>query len=172
VDTLLPFDAYLNLAAPIARLYLGWFDRLPDADGLHHWIRQHHQGLPIEAIAEAFAGAASPDIAAGNEVDFVRCVYQRLLQRAPDAAGEAHFAGELTAGRTTRAALMLSFSQCDEAIGRWQPTVTLCAAYIGVLGRAPTAPELEDGLARFARGDAEDLIIADLILADTPPIAA
>jgi Domain of unknown function (DUF4214) len=172
LDTLLPFDTYLTLAAPITRLYIGWFNRLPDLDGLHYWIRLHRDGMSIDAIATEFANAMQSETAELSDEAFIQRVYDRLLLREADEVGAAFYAAELASARTTRPKLMLTFAQSDEVIAQLKPRVVVSAAYTGLLGRAGSAAEIEKAVSRWLAGDNEDTIIADIVLAESEHDAA
>ncbi|MBM1647035.1 DUF4214 domain-containing protein, partial [Sulfitobacter mediterraneus] len=96
----------------ITELYIGYFDRAPDPEGLTFWIGVLDGGLSIEAIAQDFAGqpeaqatydfldTSGPDApASAAEVEtFINAIYDNLFDRAPDAAGLAFWTGVLQDG--------------------------------------------------------------------------
>jgi Domain of unknown function (DUF4214) len=96
----------------ITELYIGYFDRAPDPEGLTFWISVLEGGLSIEAIAQDFAGqpeaqatydfldTSGPDLpASAAEVEtFINAIYDNLFDRAPDAAGLAFWTGVLQDG--------------------------------------------------------------------------
>ena len=81
----------------IAALYIGYFDRASDPDGLQFWIDQIDAGRDFATIAADFAKSEEAqllypflvDPALADPVDFVRSVYKNLFDRAPDTAGLA-----------------------------------------------------------------------------------
>ena len=106
--------AHVDHNGPVARLYLAYFLRHPEDDGLRHWIAS---GLSYQAMSEAFA--ASDEFrrrygSLGNG-EFVDLIYQNVLGRAADAPGRAHWLAALDGG-TGRGRMMLSFSESDEFI--------------------------------------------------------
>lgn len=162
MDTLLPFDKYLDLVAPIVRLYVGWFNHTPDPDGLAYWAHRVRSGESLDLVCQAFQSAAT-DQPSGND-DFVAMAYQRLLGRLPDASGAAHYVEQLECGNVTRADVMLSFAQSGEALGHLHARVLVAAAAIGLTGHALNEAEASAFVARVAAGEAEDLVIADIVL--------
>jgi hypothetical protein len=98
----MPIDlSTLSPAKQIASLYIGYYDRAPDAEGLEFWVKQYNDGMSLAAIAEEFSKqfeTVSPDYAgysyfeapssASAEV-FLSNVYVNLVGRAPDAEGLA-----------------------------------------------------------------------------------
>lgn len=93
----------------IIELYIAYFNRIPDANGLAYWITQFKNGIPIEKIGESFYIAAIQDAALtgyapdANNVDFVTTVYRNVLSRTPpDKAGLDYWTTGLANGTVTR----------------------------------------------------------------------
>ncbi|WP_282048375.1 DUF4214 domain-containing protein, partial [Sulfitobacter mediterraneus] len=96
----------------ITELYIGYFDRAPDPEGLTFWIGVLEGGLSIEAIAQDFAGQAEaqatydfldisgPDLPPSEtEVEaFITAIYDNLFDRAPEPAGLTFWTGVLQDG--------------------------------------------------------------------------
>ena len=120
-------DATLNLtvyslaqtlpAAQLARLqelYVAFFDRVPDADGLAYWIGQVKAGMSMDAIATAFynAGIQYPQLtgfsATMRNADFVNAVYRNVLGRSEgaDPGGLDYWTYSLSSGKATRGSLV------------------------------------------------------------------
>ncbi len=122
--------------ARIARLYLAYFDRLPDAEGWEYWNRQHATGQTLGEISYWFTeGSEFKRTAVLTDEEFVAFVYRRVLDREPDADGFAYWLDQL-AGDLDRGELMLYFSDGAEFIRTSAPTLTgdchqddLAAAY-------------------------------------------
>lgn len=100
----------------VDRLYLAYFERVPDQRGRAFWQSQLDSGMPLAAISEQFA--RSPEFLDSygslDGGDFVRLVYDNVLDRTPDGGGFDHWTTELAAGRVTRGGLMLAFSDSAE----------------------------------------------------------
>lgn len=98
----------------IAELYVAFFNRIPDADGMEYWINQHKSGLSINGIAEAFynAGVFYSDLtgfsSSMSNADFVNVVYRNVLGRSEgaDADGLAFWSGALARGEATHGSLV------------------------------------------------------------------
>ncbi len=101
---------------PVGRLYMAYFLRRPDEQGLDYWI---NTGLPTGAVSEQFA--RSPEFTRRyGQLDhpaFVDLTYRNVLGRAPDGAGLAHWVELLNRG-TGRGAVMQGFSDSPEFIRR------------------------------------------------------
>lgn len=100
-----------NLQALI-ELYIAYFNRLPDADGLEYWVNSFKTGQSLEQIGASFYRAAiqfsdlSGYTASMTNSDFVTKIYQNVLGRTPDERGLAYWSGELNVGRATRGTLI------------------------------------------------------------------
>jgi cytochrome c5 len=100
----------------LTELYVAFFNRVPDADGLSYWIDQFKGGRSIDLIAESFYDAAiqSSSItgytSTMTNADFVKIIYKNVLGRsgttAPPDSDVAYWAGELTNGNKTRGSLI------------------------------------------------------------------
>lgn len=97
----------------LEELYVAFFNRVPDADGLSYWIDQYRGGTSINSIANSFYGAALayPSLtgytSAMSNGDFVNLVYRNVLGRAngADADGFNYWTAELAKG-TARGTLV------------------------------------------------------------------
>jgi V8-like Glu-specific endopeptidase len=98
----------------LEELYLAFFDRVPDADGLAFWMTQTRAGQSIDQTADAFYAAALiyPTLTGYNasmgSADFVNVIYRNVLGRAEgaDAGGLAFWTQALDSGTETRGSLV------------------------------------------------------------------
>ena len=84
----------------IAKLYVGYFGRLMDNEGLNYWSAQL-DARGMDAVANGiYAGAQAADQAiwSMDNQAYVEQVYNNVLNRAGDAAGVAYWTGELAKG--------------------------------------------------------------------------
>ncbi|MBI3714118.1 MAG: DUF4214 domain-containing protein [Burkholderiales bacterium] len=91
-------------------LYIAFFNRLPDADGLEYWIDKFKAGMSIDQISQNFYAAAllysaqTGYDATMTDADFVRVIYKNVLGRsgakAPPDADVTYWANELKNGRS------------------------------------------------------------------------
>lgn len=94
----------------ITGLYAGYCERAPDAAGEAYWVQRLEAGMGLGAIARSFAVQAevkgvygflaNPD--PGNDAAlhaFIGEIYDNLFHRAPDAAGEAYWIGQMKSGQ-------------------------------------------------------------------------
>lgn len=87
----------------LVELYVGFFNRVPEADGLAYWISERARGVSIEQIADSFYGAAvSPAFTAltgysagMSDTNYVAAIYRNVLGREADAEGLKYWSDSL-----------------------------------------------------------------------------
>ena len=100
----------------LQELYVAFFNRVPDADGLEYWIGQFNSGQSINQIAESFynSGIAFSEltgISAGmTNTSFINVVYNNVLGRSngADPEGLSFWTTALQSGAETKATLVAS----------------------------------------------------------------
>ncbi|HJU70888.1 MAG TPA: DUF4214 domain-containing protein [Paucimonas sp.] len=100
----------------LTELYIAFFNRVPDADGLSYWIDQFTGGQSIDDIALSFYAAAvqytslTGYSSAMSNAEFVKVIYKNVLGRsgatAPPDADVQHWANELANGHETKGSLI------------------------------------------------------------------
>jgi hypothetical protein len=97
----------------IVELYIAFFNRLPDAEGLSYWISRFKAGMTIDQIANSFydAGLTYSNLtgytASMTNQDFVKIIYKNVLGRNEvDAGGLAYWSDALAKGTETRGTLI------------------------------------------------------------------
>lgn len=98
----------------LEELYVAFFNRVPDADGLAYWIDQTRAGQTLGSIAESFYSAAllyptqTGYTAAMTHADFVNVIYRNVLGRTDgaDAEGLAYWTNALSSGAQSRGGLV------------------------------------------------------------------
>jgi len=103
-------------AEMIGQLYVGYFGRAADPDGLNYCINQLNGGMSLHAIANSFAVQpeatalysflAAPEV--GDPVAFITSIYQQLFNRGPDAAGLAYWVNQLVVQGTPPGLMVLN----------------------------------------------------------------
>lgn len=114
----MPLDlSSLDPNKAITAIYIGYYDRAPDAEGLEFWLGRYNEfldgaadgdaGRSLSGIAERFSAAIetrdkypyfeAPNVADAR--DFLTSVYQNLFNRDPDTAGLDHWATKLVTGQ-------------------------------------------------------------------------
>jgi len=100
----------------LQELYVAFFNRVPDADGLNYWITQFKNGQSINSIAESFYSAAVQysDLtgysSSMTNADFVKVIYKNVLGRtgasAPPEADVNYWAEQLANGNESKGSLV------------------------------------------------------------------
>ena len=97
----------------IIELYIAFFNRVPEADGLAFWLIQFSNGMPLNQIAESFYSAAVQYSAltgyssSMTNADFVRMIYKNVLGRdTVDPGGLAFWSNSLADGTRSRGTLV------------------------------------------------------------------
>lgn len=86
----------------LIELYIAFFNRVPDADGMVYWINQIKNGVSIDAIADSFYAVGVQYTATTgysskmSNDDFITKVFQNMLGRpSVDAEGMTYWLGRL-----------------------------------------------------------------------------
>ena len=125
-------SAEFNLnVAPVARLYLGALQRVPDAPGLDNWVNYLRAGNSLQSMADAFVASQefSASYGALGNRDYVTLLYQNVLGRGADQAGLDHWTALLDSGGATRAQVLIGFTESQEAVNWLAPTVRTLMHY-------------------------------------------
>ncbi len=98
------------------RLYQAAFDRMPDLAGLGFQMKALDDGLGLAQLAGNFI--SSPEFSSRygslDNTAFVTQLYANVLHRAPDAAGLTYYTSNLASGASTRADVVVGFSESPE----------------------------------------------------------
>jgi hypothetical protein len=139
---------------PVARLYRAFFLRIPDRNGLVHWIAVRRSGRTVGRIADAFAGSSefTNRYGALANRDFVLLVYANVLRRPPDEGGVAYWTAQLDQRRRTRGSVMTGFSESREFRTKETSEVTASVLPIVLLGRSPSTTEFAASVDRLDAG--------------------
>ena len=96
----------------IIELYIAFFNRVPDADGLAYWIDQVNAGMTTDSLASNFYNAAinystlTGYSSSMSNTDFIKIIYKNVLGRTDvDQGGLDYWNSELSKG-TSRATLI------------------------------------------------------------------
>jgi len=132
--------------------------RDPDGPGRAFWVgRLQADGRYDRLLAELGSSEEFWEKAGSTDTGFVTRVYERLLGRAPDGPGLAHWESRLSAG-VWRRTLVITLARLDEPLGR-----IVTSSYGEILDRAPFPGERAEGIVFLrATGDRSGLY-AELI---------
>jgi len=98
----------------VMELYVAFFNRTPDADGLTYWLGQSKAGTSTTQIAESFYGVGvqytslTGFSSSMTTTDFINVVYRNVLGRADgaDAGGLQYWTEKLSSGKESRGSLV------------------------------------------------------------------
>lgn len=156
-------------AGQVYRLYKATLDRTPDINGHYDWIeRINDNGLTLTQAANSFVGSREFSISYGqlSNTQFVRQLYNNVLDREADSGGLATWVGSLNNGSLSRAEVVLGFSESQEFVTKtmaeslqyshagyqidWSDDVY--RLYRATLDRAPDVGGFSDWTGRLASG--------------------
>lgn len=93
----------------ITQLYVGYYNRAPDPEGLQYWLGRLAAGVSLADIADSFAASpeaisnypylAFPDVVGPDA--FLRQIYLNLFNREIDEDGLEYYTDKLESGATT-----------------------------------------------------------------------
>ncbi|WP_426570690.1 DUF4214 domain-containing protein [Aquihabitans sp. McL0605] len=138
IEGMLAENGSTNITAPIIRLYLGYFLRIPDYGGLAYWIGKIRTGTKLDAAATQFANSREFIKSYGplTNTAFVTKIYELLFTREPDAAGLAYWVQRLDNG-ASRGWVMRQMCESTEYKRKTDSQVRVIQVYTAMLNRAP-----------------------------------
>jgi hypothetical protein len=145
VETLMNSDEFNLFVAPVSRLYLAALRRVPDQPGLDNWVNFVRAGTSLQVMADAFASSQEfiNRYGAMSNREYVSQLYRDVLGREADTPGLDHWTGLLDAGGTTRGQILIGFSESQEAIHLFAPTLRTFLHYFAFVDAAPAQRELD-----------------------------
>ncbi|MBC3873402.1 DUF4214 domain-containing protein [Undibacterium flavidum] len=100
----------------LIELYIAFFNRVPDADGMAYWIDQIKNGMTVDTLSNSFYAAAieysnvTGYSSSMSNADFVRIIYKNVLGRTgttvPPDSDINYWAGQLASGTSTKGNLV------------------------------------------------------------------
>ena len=93
----------------LSNLYIGYYNRAPDAVGLNYWAGRLDAGMSLKDIAQSFSVQTESTSLypylqnpySASVSTFLTSVYANLFNRAPDAAGLAYWSSQISAGTSS-----------------------------------------------------------------------
>lgn len=136
-------DAH-STAATVDRLYLAFFLRYPDSDGIRYWLRVSADGHSLEDIAEWFAESNEYQTRyeGMNFSQFLDQLYEDVLHREPDLEGKEYWLDLLEQGRVTRGTIVVYFTESAEMQGLSAIRNEIVGLSLVRDGATPTAAEV------------------------------
>ena len=107
-----------DVTGKMFRVYNAAFNRFPDSDGLEYWIEKNGSGENTERqVAESFLASTEFKEKYGEDLSneqYVKTLYQNILDREPDVDGYNYWVGQLNNGIEDRSELLLGFAESSE----------------------------------------------------------
>lgn len=175
--------------ATFVELYIAYFNRAPDAEGLNFWGTAFANGISLEEIATLFLDQNEtretyPDTL--STIEFVTQVYSNVLGRTPDQGGLEFWAGAVDSGNVSRDQFILEAlrgAKVDLPAGSLAEDIALqqgdreylsektdIGTYFAVIRGLSDLDEADAVMQLFERGDqgsiAEALLAADAAYSD------
>lgn len=102
--------------AQVDRLYLAFFLRPADGQGLDYWVDRKTEGRSLEEIAEWFAESSEFERRYGHLSfsAFLDQLYADVLHRPSDAEGKAYWLERLQSGEVSRGTIVVYFTEGSE----------------------------------------------------------
>lgn len=144
-----------NSVDPVTRLYRAFLLRIPDKGGLEFWIKRRRTGSwTLVRIADSFATSSefTRRYGALSNQNFVKLIYDNVLERPYDQSGLSFWTRQLDTKRRTRGAVMANFSESNEYKRKQAAEVTVSVLNIFMLGRAPTKTVFDSGVSALEGG--------------------
>ena len=86
----------------VAELYIVFFGRAPDAEGMNHWVQALSMGESVNEVARSFAASIEYQSTYGGRspTQAIEMFYQNALERPADQAGLTYWLDKLKQGHT------------------------------------------------------------------------
>jgi hypothetical protein len=145
VEAVMNSDEFNLFVAPVSRLYLAALRRLPDQPSLNNWVNFVRAETSLQVMAESFAASQEfiNRYGAMTNREYVSQLYRDVLGREADPDGLADWTGRLDAGTATRGGILIGFSESQEAMHLFAPTLRTFLNYFAFLNAMPTQQELD-----------------------------
>lgn len=160
---------YVESAAPVVRLYLATFGRIPDDEGFEHYVGERDRGTALAAIAEEFAGSREFELRYGalDDAAFVDRLFENVYGESPGAAQRARWLAELRAG-ATRGDILVALSEGAPFRAATDDDTFVALAYVQATSRLPTAAEHARWVAFLDAGHSRGALVEALIAGRRP----
>jgi murein DD-endopeptidase MepM/ murein hydrolase activator NlpD len=138
IERMLTEPRSAGIVAPMVRLYLGYFLRVPDYAGLLSWINKVRFGMSLDVISNQFAKSGEFTRRYGDldDGEFVTQLYRNLFNRAPDNGGLTYWTAKLDAGQS-RGWVMRKLCETDEYDRKTRSQVRVISVYVAMARRCP-----------------------------------
>ncbi|MGH7138001.1 MAG: DUF4214 domain-containing protein [Pirellulales bacterium] len=145
----------------IQAAYQKYLGRQPDLQGLINWTTVMQNGVSDELLEAYFIGSSEYYLhSGGTDKAWVDAMYENLLGRLPDAAGESTWVAALAAG-ADRTSVAYDFAASPE-----REAARITADYSRYLDRAPTSADISGWVQTFENGFTNEDVVAGFVASD------
>lgn len=141
-----PFVGNNEQGADIDRLYVAYFNRLPDLKGYRYWIDQRAAGWSLARISQFFSESPEYQERYGDAPfsEFLDLLYSDVLGRTPDEGGKAFWLEKLENDPVvTRSTIVSFFTDGPELRGRTEYRSEVVALTALFNDRMPSDAEID-----------------------------
>lgn len=95
----------------LIEMYIAYFNRAPDAEGLFYWGTRLSQGMSLQDIAQSFSSQNETVFLHSSTIEtgyFVNTAYNNVLGRSADTEGFNYWVGQLDGGRVQKGEFLLA----------------------------------------------------------------
>jgi hypothetical protein len=147
-----------NIGDFVTGEYQRFLRRAPDPVGFNFFVMRMEQGMSPEAVEAVFTSSTEYILNHGNDMrTWLTGLYNDLLGRAPDAAGLAHWLGNLAAGASPLQ-VALGFTTGVE-----REKIVITEDYTTFLGRVPDTAGLQHWLGFIQAGFSRAFVAAEIV---------
>jgi len=119
-DELLRYPGLESTIDPVLRLYTGLLGREPDKEGVEYWVSQFNAGSSLRVLADSFVVSEEftylADQLGGGTQGRIEALYNSVLGRGSDSAGQAYWLEQLAGGQVELADIALAFTNSAEYV--------------------------------------------------------
>ena len=165
IASVLQSPEFESAMAPVARLYLAYFGRLPDFEGFQYYIDERDGGRTLDKIADEFAGSREFELRYGqvDNAGFLDRMAGNVSPGGLQPAERAFWLAQLESGAVTRGQVMLALSESHGFRGATDNEVFVAIAYGEILRRAPDVSDRSRWVAFLDAGNPRAALIAELL---------
>lgn len=159
--TVAPYVDVASQAADIDRLYVAYFNRLPDFEGYTFWHGRLNEGWGLLRASRFFSDSPEYRATYGDADfgDFLDILYREVLGREPDLTGKAFWLDALENDpRVDRATIVAFFTDSAELRGMTAERSEIVALTALFEERMPSQAEIDSWIALRSTSSLEEAI--------------
>ena len=138
---------------PVLRAHWACFGRVPTYDQLAYWVGLCRSS-GIAKVCDAMVATASFRARNGtlDNTAYAKWLYRATLGRTATTSQHTHWAGQLSARRTTRGGAMATFLALPDSVAYLRSESLACMFFACMIRRVPSTASLSTWISRFDTG--------------------